>query len=118
MTRELLGVRVRSGRDSRALRGGQRWGKPEAAQRGSPSQVVTHVAAAVHWHACIHHLAAPWCRTCEAELAKSMCPTCKRPAEAPFTWPGSSGAPINYWPFFGLLDHGWALGVSMGRDQM
>ena len=52
------------------------------------------------------------CSTCEAELAKSMCPDCTRPREAPYVWPGSAGAPINYWPLFASLDHGWYLNVS------
>lgn len=39
----------------------------------------------------------------------------RRASVGPFAAPGASGAPMNRWPLFNFLDHGWIMGVDMAN---
>ncbi|PRW60704.1 lipase [Chlorella sorokiniana] len=55
--------------------------------------------------------------TCAAEIRASMSTAAKRAAVGPYAWPGAFGAPLNRWPLWAVMDHGWYLGVDVGNER-
>lgn len=55
--------------------------------------------------------------TCTTEIRPSMSTAAKRSAVGPYAWPGAFGAPLNRWPLWAVMDHGWYLGVDVGNER-
>ena len=72
----------------------------------------TDSGAAAHNVVKVTHATACLRSTCTAEIRPSMSTAAKRSAVGPYAWPGAFGAPLNRWPLWAVMDHGWYLGVS------
>lgn len=52
---------------------------------------------------------------CNAAAGLAAAASTKRRLVGPFAWEGAFGKPLNFWPVFTFLDHGWYMGVDVGE---